>query len=62
MRDDDEVVSRCLPQQAIVRSTLAQGVFRPILHTPLIIIEPFLKVCTFRWLNWLAQQFVTSNA
>src|SRR5437870_4430502 len=26
MRDDDEVVSRCLPQQAIARTTLAQGV------------------------------------
>ena len=49
MRDDDEVVSRCLPQQAIVRSTLAEGVFQPLLLTPLIIIEPCLKVYMYIW-------------
>ena len=27
MRDDDEVVSRCLLQQATVHATLAQGVY-----------------------------------
>src|SRR5207245_9037725 len=27
MRDEDEVVSRCLPQQATVCATLAQGVY-----------------------------------
>src|SRR5207245_2130519 len=66
MRDDDEVVSRCLPQQATVCATLAQGVYhRYWIHRLYIIDQSLVHV-----LNWLnncrhcqqAARYVSSTA
>src|SRR2546426_6792231 len=60
MRDDDEVVSRCLPQQATVRSTFAQEVYQQILNTPLLLSSQTSGQIPFRPTLWLGSQIFVS--
>src|SRR5207244_8938794 len=60
MRDDDEVVSRCLPQQATVRSTFAQEVYQQILNTCLLLSSQTSGQMPFRPKLWLGSQIFVS--
>src|SRR5207245_4761802 len=59
MRDDDEVVSGCLPQQTIARTTLAQGVCPQIrqLH-----VQHLPRVSAHRSIEYSAYNYLVKSS